>query len=61
MKYILRILGMPFLLGLTIVSSSYRIVANMVQFIRFGGEFVVYKKDSRKRIADLMNLLDEKL
>ncbi len=62
MKIIKRLLGLPFVLGIILVSELYRIPSMLYYFLRYGGEFLTYKqKDEHLYIADLMNKLDEKL
>lgn len=57
MKYIKRILGLPFFLGLNIVGMIFHIFLLAYYFIKYGGEAVAYdKKNSPKMIA---NIYDE--
>lgn len=62
MKYIKRLLALPFLAGLILVSTLWKIAVELYLFVRFGGEFLRYSRDhDPKTFADILNKLDEKL
>ena len=59
MKYILRIIVLPFVTGLHIVAHLRWLIFDMWNFIRYGGEFIKYDKDERIKINDLYRKLKE--
>lgn len=45
MKYIFRVLALPFMLGLWFVTCVRFILTSAGLFLRYGGEFIHYTKD----------------
>lgn len=59
MKYIKRILGLPFFLMLNIVGMVFMLFTLAKYFILHGGEAIAYhKKDSHKKIAEVYEILE---
>ena len=55
-----RILVFPFFVGISIIGVSVIFARWIVNYIRFGGEFIVYtNKMNRKTIADVFVMLEE--
>lgn len=52
MKYILRIIVLPIILLLAIVGSIRTLIKTLIDFMRFGGEFIVLENDSIKTTLD---------
>ena len=61
MKILIRLLASPFILGLYAVFSAARLIKAVYQFIRYGGEAIVYSKDEPKKLTDIYELLKKKL
>lgn len=60
MKYILRIINLPFILGILLVSYNYTVIKRTVLFLIYGGEWINYdKKHNKKTILDVYNKLNE--
>ena len=57
MKYILRILVLPFAIGTMIVNYVFAIVQNSYLFLLHGGEWVAYDKGEKSAIMELINTL----
>lgn len=58
-KTIFRILALPFIICLTLITTVYNLVRYWVNFIRFGGEVVVYtKRVQEKTIGDIVEAID---
>lgn len=57
MKYILRILALPFLLALHIIYAVGEISKTMYLFMRYGGEWIGYEKYDKVRIHELYQLM----
>ncbi len=54
MKYIIRIIALPFFAGIVLVYQVVRLVATLVNFLRFGGESIAYvSNEQRKCINDI--------
>ena len=49
-KLPLRLLASPFILGLYAIFSLGRLIKAVYQFIRYGGESIVYSKDEPKKL-----------
>ena len=56
MKYLVRILALPFVYAIFIIAVSYRFIRD---FVLYGGEFNVYQKDTQKRISDVFKKLED--
>ena len=60
MKYLFRILVLPFVLGLTFIGLLILWVKYVINFVRFGGEFISYTNTTqRKTIEDVFKKLVE--
>lgn len=60
MKYVYRILVLPFVLGLTFIGMLILWSKYVINFIRFGGEFISYTNlNERKTIEDVYKKLKE--
>jgi len=58
-KLALRIIASPFLLGLLIITYAYNCGTHFLLVMRWGGEWVTYKKDDHKTISKVFDLLKE--
>jgi hypothetical protein len=52
-RFIMRVIGLPFVIGLMTIGSLINLFLNIIQFIRFGGEFINYDKNEIYMINDL--------
>jgi len=60
MKYIKRIIGLPFFLILNIVGMFFMLFTLAKYFILYGGEAIAYhKKDSPKKISDVYEIIEK--
>ena len=60
MKYILRILAVPFVFGIITIRAVYQIFYESCLFLLYGGEMINYReKNARKTIADIFQKLKE--
>jgi hypothetical protein len=60
MRYILRLLGLPFFMGLLIIPYTYLIILKSYLWIRYGGEATNYSdKLNRKSITETFYKLQE--
>jgi len=60
MKYILRILVLPFVIGLILVKFNYLGLKRCYYFLLYGGEFINYEKDDSKTIKEIYEELVNK-
>lgn len=44
-KIVLRLLACPFVLGLLLITYVYGALKRWIQFLKHGGEFLLYEKD----------------
>lgn len=56
MKIIIRILAIPFVFCLIGIKYNITWISHTISFIRYGGEWVNYEKDS---LVTIKNLLEE--
>jgi hypothetical protein len=62
MKYVLRLIVLPFIAGIALVTAVKLFYLFCHDFLLYGGEMVTYRKDhTPKTIGDIMNLLADKL
>jgi len=62
MKYIKRILGLPFFLCLNVIGMIFHLFLLSKYFILYGGEAIAYnKKTTPKMIADVYYKLENNL
>jgi hypothetical protein len=62
MKYILRLIVLPFIAGIALVTALKLFYVFNKDFLLYGGEMLTYRKDhTPDTIADIMNLLKDKL
>lgn len=58
MKYIKRLLGLPFFLALNIIAFAFNLFKIAYYWMLHGGEAVVYaRKDERKTMNDIYEIL----
>lgn len=58
MKYLKRLLGLPFFLCLNIIAMLWHLFILAYYFMKYGGEAISYaKKDEPKMIADIYSEL----
>jgi hypothetical protein len=60
MKYLKRILALPFILGLLLIQHTWYIVSRAYGFIKHGGECILYVKEDPKIIQDIYIMLKER-
>ena len=60
MKYILRIIALPFVLGLILIVYTYSIIAHLIHYIRYGGEWMTFDANSKETIRKLFNKVEDK-
>lgn len=60
MKYLKRLIGLPFALAILIIGSVSGWFIFCYHWMRFGGELISYPEPATK-IADVFNLLKEEL
>jgi hypothetical protein len=53
MKYVLRIVTLPFYGVLVLVGLMVLLCKHLINWVRYGGEAVAYRKDDKKIIYDL--------
>jgi hypothetical protein len=56
MKYILRLIALPFVISLTVIGLVRHLFVVNYLFMRHGGEFIHYHKP-KKTIADVYNVV----
>lgn len=61
-KYVNRIIGFPFMVCIIIITMVTNGIYQIINYISFGGESIIYNKDiTKKRIIDLYRKLNEKI
>lgn len=61
LKIVIRIIGFPFVLCFILISSIYQIIVSLINYLTYGGEFIVYTKENNpKQILDVYKELVEK-
>ena len=60
MKYILRIITLPFVFGLIFIGHIYSIITHLIHYIRYGGEWMTFDANSKETIRKLFNKVEEK-
>lgn len=60
MKYILRTITLPFVIGLLLIYMVYYVILKSYHFILYGGEFITYNKGDKKMIYDIYEQLKTK-
>ena len=56
-KIILRIIISPFLLGILIITYIFASFKHWILFIKYGGEWLTYKKDDPIRMEAIYEIL----
>lgn len=60
MRYVLRVLALPFFIGLMVISSVFALFIKSFYWVKYGGEAVNYSdKMNRKTISDVFYKLNE--
>ncbi len=59
MRYIIRIISSPFILGLVLITHISFAFKRTFDFIRYGGEFSNYDKNERATIQDVYEKLKQ--
>jgi hypothetical protein len=49
-KYIFRTLALPFIMGMVAISLLYQYGKLLVNYMRFGGEFIAYTRADEKKL-----------
>jgi hypothetical protein len=60
MKYILRLITLPFVFGLIFIGYNYSIIKHLIHYIKYGGEWMTFDKDSKNTIRELFNKIENK-
>ena len=58
MKYILRLLTLPFIFGVVFIGYNYSLICHLIHFVRYGGEWITFNKDSKDTIRELFNKIE---
>ncbi len=62
MKYLKRLLGLPFFMALQIIAMIFYLCKVGYYFMIYGGEAIVYEKESRpKMISDIYYKISEEI
>jgi hypothetical protein len=62
MKYVIRIIVLPFIMGIALVTAIKMFILFNKDFLLYGGEMVSYRKDhTPTTIAEMLNFLKEKM
>tara|TARA_R110000822_G_scaffold7757_3_gene31502 strand:+ start:105 stop:293 length:189 start_codon:yes stop_codon:yes gene_type:complete len=62
MKYILRVLALPFWLIIALIYMLYELITKAILFVRYGGEIITYSTDDKITIFDIyQELRNDKL
>lgn len=60
MRYVLRVISLPFFIGLMTISTLWSILLKSYLWVRYGGEAVNYNdKMNRKTITDLFYKVED--
>ena len=59
MKYLKRIIGLPFFIALNLIGFIFHLFKISFLFMKNGGEAIVYR-DSQKKISDICDLIEKK-
>ena len=59
MKYLKRIIGLPFFIALNLIGFIFHLFKISFLFMKNGGEAIVYR-DSQKKIGDIYDLIEKK-
>jgi len=60
MKYLKRLISLPFALAIVTISAAFGLLTFIYLFMRYGSEFIVYDEKATQ-IKDVYNLLREEL
>jgi hypothetical protein len=58
-RFIPRLIASPFVLGILIVSYTIGCIAQWLLYLRWGGEWVTYRKDDSNTLKDIFDKLKE--
>lgn len=60
MRYVLRILGLPFFMGLMLITMIYSFFLKSYLWVHYGGEAVNYNdRMNRKTVSDIFYAIQE--
>jgi hypothetical protein len=59
MKYLFRLIALPFFIAFVLISLFRDALILTFSFMRYGGELVAFKKNSRETIRGLFDLVDK--
>lgn len=57
MKYIKRIISLPFVFSLMVIAHSIFIIKRTINFLKNGGEYIDYEENEKKTIKDIYDLI----
>lgn len=60
-KIIFRIIILPLIFAIALLVLLKTLIKMCYKFIRYGGEFITYDKDTAKTIKDIYNHLNNKI
>jgi len=60
MKYLFRLIALPFFIAFVLISLFRDTLILAFGFMRYGGELVTFKKNSKETIRELFNLIESK-
>lgn len=52
-KLLIRIFASPFIFGVLVVFYTFNMLRHFFGFLRYGGEWVTYRKNDKERINDI--------
>ena len=56
-KILIRIILLPIVFAIHIIPYAYSLFYNLYLWVRYGGEFITYRKGDRESIKDIFNEL----
>lgn len=59
MKYVIRVVALPFVIALSVISATYNITRMGCLFIRYGGEFILKHPTLLDDIAEIKQILKD--
>lgn len=58
-RLIERIMVSPFILGILIVNYTFGCIKHFIGYLRWGGEWITYKKDDPARMKEIFEVLKD--
>lgn len=60
MNLLLRLIALPFILGLILIKYKYHAIRNAICFLFYGGEWITYAKEDKVTMQDIYMELKNK-